>query len=113
MDVNDNLKGTRKLLDDDPQEAQEQAATIERLEEGHPKTKKLFERGLISLAQMQNRSFVEAMEKSLTLREEREGTLKTGPKARQTQTQTYTRTVPRLGGVYKYRRPHFSTCTAR
>eukprot|EP01048_Picozoa_sp_COSAG05_P004533 COSAG05_NODE_248_length_12946_cov_85.003737_8_plen_403_part_00 len=108
MQVNDNLKGTRKLLDDNPEAAQREADTIMRLEERYPKTAKLFERGLISTDQMEDSEFVDAMEKSLNLREEREGNIKSRS-IRQTQPQMYARTVPRPGGVYQYRRPHFST----
>eukprot|EP01048_Picozoa_sp_COSAG05_P005221 COSAG05_NODE_304_length_11730_cov_494.101539_6_plen_57_part_00 len=41
----------------------------------NPKTAKLFERGLISVGQMQDKSFVEAMEKSLALKDERTGSI--------------------------------------
>ena len=110
MEVNDNLKGQSNLLSNNSNIAQVQARTIERLGESNPKTAKLFERGLISLDQMQDRAFVEAMEKSLTLREQREGTLKSSGSARQSSGPTeYTRTVERSKGVYQYRRPHFST----
>jgi hypothetical protein len=110
MEVNDNLKGQSNLLSNRPLFARAQAQVIERLGESNPKTAKLFERGLISLDQMQDRAFVEAMEKSLTLREQREGTLKSSGSARQSSGPTeYTRTVERSKGVYQYRRPHFST----
>ena len=109
MDVNDNLKGKSNLLSNNSNEAQVQSLTIERLGESNPKTAKLFERGLISLDQMQDRAFVEAMEKSLTLREQREGTLKSSSARQSSGPTEYTRTVERSKGVYQYRRPHFST----
>ena len=55
------------------------------------------------------RKFVEAMEKSLTLREQREGTLKSSSARQSSGPTEYTRTVERSKGVYQYRRPHFST----
>jgi hypothetical protein len=109
MEVNDNLKGKSNLLSNNSNIAQVQARTIERLGESNPKTAKLFERGLISLVQMRDRAFVEAMEKSLTLREQREGTLKSSSARQSSGPTEYTRTVERSKGVYQYRRPHFST----
>ena len=109
MEVNDNLKGKSNLLSNNSNIAQVQARTIERLGESNPKTAKLFERGLISLDQMRDRKFVEAMEQSLTLREQREGTLKSSSARQSSGPTEYTRTVERSKGVYQYRRPHFST----
>ena len=78
--------------------------------ENNPRTAKLFERGLLRPQNVANKQYVIAMEKSLKDREDRLGTL---PKmssrlAKQTPVE-YTRTIARPGGVYKYRRPHFTT----
>ena len=108
METNDNLKSTRQYLSDTSAEATAQIGKIEQLGVSNPKTAKLFERGLISVEQMQNKQFVEAMEKSLALKDEQTGSITAGS-ARPSQPGAYARTAPRPGGVYKYRRPHFST----
>jgi len=73
-----------------------------------PLTAKLFERGLLSAENVTNPQYVQAMEQSLKLREERTGAVKT-PSARRSAHPQYTRTVKRPGGVHQYRRPHFDT----
>ena len=108
METNDNLKSTRKYLSDTSADATAQMGKIEQLGVNNPKTAKLFERGLISVTQMQDKSFVQAMEQSLALKDERTGSLTAGS-ARRTQPGRYARMAPRPGGVYQYRRPHFST----
>ena len=108
MDTNDTLKNTRQYLSDTSADATAQMGKIEQLGVNNPKTAKLFERGLISVAQMQDKSFVQAMEQSLALKDERTGSLTAGS-ARPSQPGSYARMAPRPGGVYKYRRPHFST----
>jgi len=87
----------------------ETTAALDNLE-NNPRTAKLFERGLLRPQNVANKQYVLAMEKSLKDREDRLGTL---PKlssrlAKQTPVE-YTRTIARPGGVYKYRRPHFTT----
>ena len=73
-----------------------------------PLTAKLFERGLLSAKNVTNPQYVESMEKSLRLREERTGVVNKSNARRSSQPQ-YTRTVARPGGIYQFRRPHFTT----
>jgi predicted DNA-binding ribbon-helix-helix protein len=82
-------------------------AALNNLEQA-PLTAKLFERGLLSAQNVANAQYVNAMEKSLRLRQERTGVIKNSSARRSSQPQ-YMRTIPRPGGAYQYRRPHFDT----
>ena len=68
----------------------------------------MYERGLITLQQMQDKTYVEALEKSLRAREERQGDVKFAG-ARQSQPGSYARVVKQSDGIGRYRRPRFDT----
>eukprot|EP01048_Picozoa_sp_COSAG05_P020309 COSAG05_NODE_3420_length_2077_cov_4.082912_2_plen_417_part_00 len=101
-------KQDRKFLSADRDVAAKQLETIGALSQQNPRAAKVYERGLITLQQMQDKTYVEALEKSLRAREERQGDVKFGS-ARQSQPGSYARVVKQSDGIGRYRRPRFDT----
>ena len=73
---------------------QKDLANIDRLMTKFPLTTTMYRRGLITLDQMRNRPFVLAMEKSLNLRQEREGSLAPAGSTRQPSGFSPTQSLP-------------------
>ncbi len=75
----------------------------------YPRTAKLYAKGQIKLIDFMDKEFAEASEATLKRKEERTGTLQQRQTRKSVGPASYVRTTARPGGVYKYRRPHFTT----
>ena len=132
MDMNNNLRGQNRLLDprlstdvilDDTlaplprgraseylgQVSADKANKLTSIALRYPRAAKLYSRGLVPLDQILDETYTNTLEQSLKIKEERTGMIKRGPTRQTIRRDEYVRTVPRPGGVYKYRRPHFTT----
>ena len=101
-------KQDRKYLSSDTDVATKQLETIGSLSQQNPRAAKVYERGLITLQQMQDKTYVEALEKSLQVQEERQGDI-TGNKARKSQPAKFSRVIKQSDGIGRYHRPRFDT----
>ena len=104
----DDKKQARKFLSENTGEAAKQLETIDALAQQNPRAAKVYERGLITLQQMQDKTYVEALEKSLQAKEQRQGDVKFGA-ARRAQPGQYARVVRQSDGIGRDRQPRFDT----